>query len=100
MRNLRGRSFTAVTETTASRCSCGNLLEMAFPSPSSDRAAVPEPGDVTICFACAKPYVFTEGLGVVPAKLSTLSKEHRCWVEEAQAQVRAFRKSHPRKVVS
>lgn len=88
------------TETATARCACGASFEAATPTPGSEPEAVPKAGDVSICFACAKPYLFTEGLGVIPVDLSKIDPDLRRRIEEAQAQVRAFRKLHPSRVQS
>ena len=88
------------TEVPVARCACGAIFECATNAPSSPDVARPKPGDPTVCFECAAPYVFDEALLVQPLDVASLEPDLRRQVQELQAQIRAFRVLHPVRVRS
>ena len=84
------------TALTLSRCACGEPFECA----TLEDGDAPSPGDISICFACARPFRFDDALRPHTTTLDDLSPAFRRQVERKQAQIRWFRSILPSKARS
>ena len=84
------------TAIALARCPCREPLGCA----THEGECAPSPGDISLCFACARPFLFDSKLQPQPTTLDALSSEGRQQVERKQAQIRWFRSFCPPKVRS
>jgi hypothetical protein len=84
------------TALAISRCACGEPFGCA----THEGDIAPSPGDISICFACARPFRFDDALRPQPTTMDSLSPELRLEVERKQAQIRWFRSILPAKARS
>ena len=84
---MRRFAVFAVPEFT---CVCGAVLDETTPWPATPTSAPPDPGDVAVCFRCARAWKFNAALGHVEVDVEGLPADYRAEVRRTQATIAAY----------